>query len=220
MLQIYAPDLRGTLARLGEPELRQHSVGPMQLDTAGWVWDLGSVRLGSTVSSVWFARRLNDREALTALKQELRARPAANLRLLLTTTSRALLPGIAEPNTLLASMDDFLSGLELGRIDWESLRALARGQPPQGEVTPVYLSPDNHALFIRGMTVVTFKGPKQKRLARLIVDAWNSATPIRAAEMLDKAHSSANSFDQVFGKQWSALRRVLKSDSGVWRFDI
>lgn len=217
-LKLFRPDIEAVFRMLLKRELRLLSGGVRSLDKSGFVWDVGSIYQHGKLTSLWFARRLADRNSSSTLEQAHSSRPPAQFRIILTSTApeRHQLDRLAK--AIVIPIDDVLSGHRPDEIDMGVLHARSEGRPAQPSHQRIALSPDNRVLFIDGEEVVRLTGPKQGKLLRLMVDAHEAGRPMRASEMLNQAHSAATSFDQAFGRKWNALRQHLSSKDGIWEF--
>jgi hypothetical protein len=222
-LGLYSPKLDQLFDQLLGKNLRPLPSGCDKIDGRGFIWGIGSVRLlKHSRSPVWFARRLGDRVIADVLVEENAARPSPEMRLVLTSTPRERIAQSGVPRLSIISIADVLSGANPIRIDFGILKARFQGQPAEDIEYPLHLSADNRMLIINGKVRIDLRGDKQGLVARLIVDAYKRGRPIKAAQILGQADSSAGSFDQAFGrKPWDKLKLYFKSQGGGrWGFEF
>ena len=185
---LYAPKPEVVAKLLLGKHLQPAFSGSGQLDSGGFIWNVGSIRLqGNRWSSAWIARRLADRAVVDILRAENSARPSPGGRLVLTSTPRRRTAQLSIPGVVIVSIADVLSNLNGAAIDIEVLRTRFRGEPLDVIEWPLHLSTDDRLLVINGGEAkLRLTGTKQRRIARLVVDAHKSGRPIDAAEILTR----------------------------------
>lgn len=181
------------------------------------LWEVGDVRLGKNPvrTSVWFARRIFDRDVLQRVTEMARSRPHTRPRLILTSTRPIRLAGLAVPGAAIIGVKDVLAlpGALAISPDILSARFSGVALPTQG---PLVLSPDRTKLSIRGGEPILFRSEAQQEVIKQLVDAFYDGTRLRARDLTH--HHSLQTF---FGKaKWVQLEPFLKSTGGLWGFDL
>jgi hypothetical protein len=217
-LQIYTPDLALIFRSLLGRELPLGDRGPIDLE-GSLLFELGSSRLlpSGPKSDVWFARRLGDQVVADRIRDAIRRRPSARLRLLLTSTPRDRIDALSLPMTRVVPVGDVLSSCG-DRIDTDILKARFAGVAPPIDL-PLHLSDDNRRLTINGKTM-TFRGRIVTSIIRIFVDAHARQERLSAEVVLGQSGSSANSLDQAFGKRWQEIKPHLRARNGTWAFEV
>jgi hypothetical protein len=86
---------------------------------------------------------------------------------------------------------------------------------------PIYLSPDGRRLVINGDTTIDFKSKVHIAIIRQLVAGYYAGKRFRATELLEDAGSRVITLRRAFGaKKWALLESYLKSENGLWAFDI
>ena len=181
----------------------------------GLAWELGEVRLGKGPqrNSLWFARRLSDREVQKQVKAALLARPHPRLRVLLTSSRGERLDDLELPGTSVVPVRDVLTAPDTLAVSGDILAARISGIPTCDSGRPVALSPDGRTLTINGSEVLTFTAPGHVAAIRSLVTAFNEGRGLTVGEI-----THLGSPDRLFGaKRWKALSPYLKSQGGLWR---
>jgi hypothetical protein len=214
-------DFPALLARLMVQADVSSRSGPVPL-VPDLLWEIGDVRLGRRTQrvSIWFGRRLHDPVAWRQVVNAAKSRPAAHLRVLLTSTPTHRLPDAPLPGHLVVSVRDVIDfGTGLSVHPAILAARLDGSYRPNVEAT-IDLSPDGTKLTINGSVVIHFRSPKQIEIIRTLVACHKEAKGIRAEELLTKAGSGVGSLQRAFGtKKWNELSPYLKSRNGLWGFE-
>ena len=187
------------------------------------LWEIGDARIGRRAQRVplWFARGLFDREVWKQVKDVAGRRPLTHIRVLLTSTPSARLPDEPLPGHLIISVRDaidFGAGLAV-RPDVLAARLDGAHRPDVRE--SVYLSPSGQQLIINGTVTIDFKADIHITIIRKLVQGFKDGKRLGARDLLDQAQSNAMTLRQAFGKQrWRELEPYLKSQNGLWGFEM
>ena len=219
-LQRYRPALERVFEMLLGDELRPPPRGPQDLD-GGLAWEIGEMRLTrGPISSLWFARRLGDRDVLQRVRAAAERRPSPKLRLLLTSTPHQRLPAETLPMTKIVPIADVLSSDEPATIDAGILKARFAGQTQETVTAPLHLSEDGRTLTIQGSKRISFRSSGQIKVIRALVDAYRQGKRLNASQTLHDAGLGARTFKQAFGDKWEDLRPHLISHNQLWGFEV
>lgn len=194
--------------------------GPVAL-VPNLLWEIGDVRLGRRTErvAIWFGRRLHDPAAWQQIANAATLRPAARMRVLLTSTSsdRLLSP---LPGHLLVSVRDVLDHSADLAVHPAILASRLDGTCRPNIDEAINLSPDGTRLTINGDIVIPFRSPKHIEIIRTLVTCHKEGKGVRAEDLLTKAGSGVGSLQRAFGtKKWKELSRFLKSRNGLWGFE-
>ncbi len=214
-------DFAAVIARLMQQAEWPSRVGPVSL-VPNLLWEIGDVRLGRRTQrvSIWFGRRLHDPVAWRQVVNAAKSRPAAHLRILLTSTPAHRLPDTTLPGHLVVGVRDvidFSTGLS---VHPDILAARLDGSYRPSVDAAIDLSPDGTRLTINGSVVINFRSSKQIEIIRMLVARHKEGKGVRAEELLTTAGSSVGSLQRAFGtEKWKTLSPYLKSRSGIWGFE-
>lgn len=180
------------------------------------VLDVGSIKLAGAKAPVpvWFARRLSDPAVWAKVEGLFERRPPAENRVVLTSTRGDRIPPPTHKRNLIVSVADVV-GVP-GKLAISPQILGERVFP--GEVQrrfPIDHSEDCGIVWLRG-AAIPFGGDKQRRLLRLLFDAYWSKSPVcRVAVVLEEAGfgSQVNSLKKAFGRR-DDWRRFIKFDDG------
>jgi len=187
------------------------------------LWEIGDARIGrrSHRVSIWFARCLYDQKVWRQVKDAASRRPSTHIRVLLTSTSSSRLPAEPLPGHLIVSVRDvieFGAGLAV-RPDVLVARLDGAHRPDVREA--VHLSASGQQLIINGTVTIDFKADIHITIVRKLVQGFKDGKRFGARDLLDEAQSSATTLRQAFGKQrWRELEPYLKSQNGLWGFEL
>lgn len=194
--------------------------GPVAL-VPNLLWEIGDVRLGRRTERVsfWFGRRLHDPAVWQQIANAATVRPAARMRVLLTSTSLDRLPS-SLPGHLLVSVRDVLDHSAGLAVHPEILASRLDGTHRPNVGSAIDLSPDGTRLTINGSVVIHFRSAKHIEIIRALDASHKEGKGARAEELLTKAGSGVGSLQRAFGtKKWKELSLYLKSHNGLWRFE-
>jgi hypothetical protein len=218
----YAADVDAILGGLTSQVHRLGRDGPRPI-VRDLVWDLGAFRLGRGPqhTSIWFGRRLFDREAWRQLREAAHARPAPRVRIVLTSTTARRLTGAALAGHHLIPLEELIGGDRGMTLDPEVLLARVSGTGSPDIAEPLYLSPDGRRLVINGGVAIDLKSAIHIAIIRKLVEGHRAGRRYGAREVLEIAGSSAMSFARAFREPlWPLLRPYLKSRNGLWGFEL
>jgi hypothetical protein len=187
----------------------------------GVLYDIGDVQLtGASPTSIWFGRRCGVPEVLGAILQEAEARPAARMRLIVTSTARCELANPQTSECLFVDCRDACAPGSPLVLDRTLLRAQLRTR--NGEATePIWLSPDGERLVILGAINVAFRSPAQIAVIRALVNGHKAGKRFAAQPLLASCGSGRRTFREFFGaEKWTALSPYLKCSDAGWGFDV
>ena len=218
---LYAPRLDKIFNLLLGRKLRAAPSHPRGFDGSGHVWELGSARVfDNRLTSVWFCRRLSNRDVVDALTSENAARPSSSLRLLLTSTPRQRVSPLVISNATVVPISDVLSTQDPSKVDFAILKARMTGRPGKAISEVFQLSDDGRTLFIDGVPRVRFRGVKQLTAIKMLIEAHRRGERVNAADLLYDADSGCREFSQAFRAQWPILKHYLQNENGLWGFDL
>jgi hypothetical protein len=158
----------------------------------GLLWELGACRLPGRSKRVvlWIARRLPDPVVWRAFVQATRDRPTEELRMVVHLAEGEIPDTPFLANHAVIAAGSVLSAIRPFEIDVQI--ASARLRNPTISESPVSLSADRGYLIVHGKTY-TFRGGKQRSIARSLFDAWIRGEPRRLTEeVLLEAESGAS----------------------------
>lgn len=187
------------------------------------LWEIGDARIGRRGQRVpiWFARRLSDRTIWADVADAARRRPTTQVRILLTSTPTVRLHEPGLPGHLIVSVGDAIDFVEGMAVSPDTLAALLGGTPAISAHAPLSLSPSGQQLTIHGNVTIGFKSDIHVAIVRRLVEGHKEGKRYGARELLDHAHSSAKTLRQAFGAQrWAELEPYLKSENGLWGFEL
>lgn len=190
----------------------------------GSAWDIGDLWIsGRRKIPVLFARRLNrdiSREALLAAVQKRAGRSGG---LILTSSRNPLRLTEAGPPFAITSIAGALTNdADTFVIDHDVvLSPYLSASTASNPTEPLRLSPDGKLLIVHGAVEINFVSDRHVAIIRLVVAAHEEGRRVRARDVLNKANSAATTFRQAFGaKKWAELKPYLKSQNGLWGFDL
>ena len=187
------------------------------------LWEIGDARIGRRRQRVpiWFARRLPDSNAWQQVIEAARRRPSTQIRILLTSTPVSRLSDRRLPGHLIVSVGDVIDfGAGLA-IRPDVLAARLDGTDPIDVQESLSLSPSGQRLVINGNVTINFKSDIQVTIVRQLAQGFKDGKRFGARELLDHAQSGAKTLRQAFGAQrWAELEPYLKSQNGLWGFDL
>jgi hypothetical protein len=189
----------------------------------GKAWDMGDLWISARRKiPVLFARRLHRDDTRQALLAALQKRAGRSGGLILTSSRRPPRLADAGPQFAVAPIFGVLTN-DVGAFAIDRQLVLSPYLPAStaaGPTEPLYLSPDGRRLVINGVEM-TFTSDMHVAIVRLIVAASSAGQRVRARDVLAKVDSAATTFRQAFGpKKWAELKPYLRSQNGLWRFDL
>lgn len=187
------------------------------------LWEVGDVRLGRRTQrvSIWFGRRLHDPSVWRQIGDMVKARPASRMRILLTSTPSPRLPREPLPGHLVVGVRDVID-FDTGLSVHPNILAsrLDGSQRPEVDVA-LYLSPDGRQLVINGTVIIDFRSDTHIKIIADLVAGFQEGKRFRAEDLLTRAGSSVGSLQRAFGsKKWAVLSPYLKSNNGLWGFEL
>ena len=188
-----------------------------------FLWEIGDVRLGRRAQrvSIWFGRRLHDPSVWRQIGNSAKSRPAARLRILLTSTPAHRLPEDSLPGHLVVGVRDvidFNAGL---CIQPDILAARLDGSRLPAVDAAIDLSPDGTKLTINGTIIIDFKSDIHIAIIRKLVAGHKDGKRFAVRDLLAAGHSGSAGLRRAFGaKKWAALSPYLKSRNGLWGFEL
>lgn len=218
----YSVDVSASLARLMVNADVSARGGPTSL-RPDLLWEVGDVRLGRRAQRVpvWFARRLYAPPVFQQLTNAVKARPSPQLRVILTSTSLRRLPAEALPGHLIVPVEDVIDHATGIGIHPQILAARLDGSRQPNVGSAIDLSPDGRRLTINGMVTIDFKTEIQIKLIRKLVGGHREGKRFSVQELLTEGGSGSASLPRAFGKKkWATLKPYLKSQNGLWAFEL
>jgi hypothetical protein len=183
---------------------------------AGLIWELGDVRIGQRNfrQPLWFARRLWDPRLQKQLGELVTARPHPRQRVLLTSSPRPRLEGLAIAGTTIISVPDVLACPDKLTVSAEIIEARLSGVAQAVQAEPIALSEDGTTLLING-TETIFKAQRHIDAIRKLVAAYHAGQRLRATDL-----TPHGGLEKLFGKKrWQEISVYIKSRSGRWGFE-
>ena len=228
---VHLPKERLALFRVNYPVLLSRLLVQIDVASRGGataivpevLWEIGDARIGRRRQRVpmWFARRLSDRGVWEQVAEAVRQRPTTQIRLLLTSTPTARLPEPALSGHVIVPVSDAIdlnAGIAINR---DILAALLDGTSSAGVHERLYLSPSGQQLVINGNVTINFKSVIHIAVVRKLAQGFKDGKRFGARELLDHTQSSAKTLRQAFGSQrWAELEPWLKSENGLWGFEL
>ena len=215
-------DFAAVIARLMQQAEWPSRVGPVSL-VPNLLWEIGDVRLGRRTQrvSIWFGRRLHDPVAWRQVVNAARSRPAAHLRILLTSTRAHRLPDDPLPRHLVVGVRDVIDFGTGMSVHSDILAARLDGSHRPNVEAAIDLSPDGTRLTINGNVSVDFKTNIQIAIIRKLVAGHKEGKRFTVRDLLTEGSSGSTGLRRAFGsKKWSILQPHLKSHNGLWGFEL
>jgi hypothetical protein len=205
-------------------ELALENAGKPTELVAEHAWDLGDIRISrKRMAPLLFARRLYAEDVRAALIAALDRRSGRSGGVLLTTTRHAMeVTAVPGSHCLMAVVESLTPHVTHFHMDVALIQGLFLGRASDAMGTPALdLSPDDVTLTIHG-DVIHVRGPVQQSIIRQLVDAFRLGKRLRAADVLRKAGSSADSLAKAFkgSPNWPTLRRYLRQEQGFCWFEL
>lgn len=194
--------------------------GPVAL-VPNLLWEIGDVRLGRRTErvSIWFGRRLHDPAVWQQIANAATVRPAARMRVLLTSTSSDRLPS-SLPGHLLVSVRDVLDHSAGMVVHPDILAARLDGSHRPNVEAAIDLSPDGRRLTINGTATIDFRSDIHIGIIRKLVAGHQEGRRFSVQELLTEGGSGSTGLRRAFGtKKWAMLEPYLKSRNGLWGFE-
>jgi hypothetical protein len=182
------------------------------------LWEAGDLRLPgrSRRVSVWFARRLHDTSIWKRIQEMMRARPSADLRILLTTTPAARLPAQSAHDHIIVPVLDVL---EHGAFVIDPAILAERIKNPFGATDQIVKpAADFGVISIRGKDY-PFRGVKQRAIMRQLVPAWQAGEPkLLTTKVLFEAgyKDSVNTLAKAFSGRRDWRQFAAEEDGSCW----
>jgi hypothetical protein len=187
-------------------------------------WDIGDLWITRQRKiPVLFARRLNRDAQFAALQAALAKRRGRSGGLILTSSGNPLGRLIDDPPYKVVPISDSLTNdADKFAIDRALVVSPYTGpRTDRGITEPIYLSPDGRRLVINGDTTIDFKSKVHIAIIRQLVAGYYEGKRFRASELVEDAGSRVTTLRRAFGaKKWALLKSYLKSENGLWAFDI
>lgn len=222
-LQVYRLDISWWLAWLADQLALENAGKPTEL-ISDHAWDLGDIRISrKRKAPLLFARRLYAEDVRANLIAALGRRAGRNGGVLLTTTRHAW-EGSAVPGShcLMQVVESLTSDADSFHIDVALIQGLYLGRAAAAMGTPALdLSPDGATLTVHG-DVLHIRGDIQQSIVKQLVDAFRDGKRLRAADVLEKAKSSADTLAKAFkgSPNWPTLHRHLRQELGFCWFEL
>jgi hypothetical protein len=181
------------------------------------VWDLGTVKLhgrGKPVS-VWFARRLSDRQHYDALKAMVTQRPPPDLRVIITPTADC--PELDALGHVVMTMRDVLEAPDGIAID-PAIVAKRLQLVPMSVMKPLRHSA-NYGLIYVTENPFEFAGDLHRRILKILVDAYNRNEPVcRTSVVLEDAGAKGENkyLYRVFNKNEDWRKFIREKKGNCW----
>lgn len=193
---------------------QRQAVTNLQVDA---IWDLGDMWVGKRRLAVLFMRRAHLAASVTNLRNALLNFPRRRSAIVLTDVAinsyGPSLPG--EP--LCIALGDLLLPEQLcvSVIEKDMIGELIGYGPAQTEhKAPVSCSDDGGELHVNGEDYF-FTGLTQKRIIRLLFDAWEAGqSRLRTTAVLEEAESKATAMSQAFSGYKGDWKKVIGYGDG------
>jgi hypothetical protein len=212
----YRVDIRAAMAAIMPLSMKLTPKLKLEL-VEDLIWSIGTLGGSKRRLEILFARRFADSGARDRLRKFLGDHPTSNRRVVLTSTAPARLP----PNDVLpvpvVALEELMPLTE-GRIKAEVLFSRAADTGSRNE--PLSLSSDGRQLTIHGTITITFGGPKQRALIRLLFDGYQRGERLSAGYLLETAGAGSHNLPKAFGKKWALLKPYLTCQGGGWLFEV
>jgi len=223
------PDLRYELnvaavlkALLSEFEPRTATAEPF---AGGFVWDAGNIHLPhrSDATSVWLARRVSDPTSWHVVRDEMVARPAVGMRIILTSTSRERLPNDVPPRNLLCSLRDLMPRDGNLALNPHMLAAaVIRPRASLRSDDPLAVSADGRVVELKGETY-KFTGDTQRRIVVALYQRYiDHRLTVPVAEIVEELVLKQDRIRDYFKKHPSGkvMTHLLFEKSGACGFRV
>jgi hypothetical protein len=186
-------------------------------------WDIGDLWISPQRKiPVLFARRLDLNVMFEALRAAL-AKRARRSGLILTSSRNPLRTFVEDQSYQVTTIFDVLANdADDFAIDRTLVLSPYVGVKKNRIATePLDLSPDGRRLVINGSITIAFKSDIHITIIRRLVAGHREGKRFRAGELLDDAYSGVTTLRRAFGaKKWALLEPFLKSQNGLWAFDL
>lgn len=187
-------------------------------------WDIGDLWITRQRKiPVLFVRRLHLDANLQALREALKKRAGRSGGLILTSSRNPLRQVMTDGSFEVTPITDVLmNDSEVFAIDRELLLSpYVATSPTRRPTEPLYLSPDGRQLIINGTITLDFVSKRHIAIIRQLVGGHRDGKRWRAGEILHDAGSGVTTLARAFGgKKWAQLRPYIKSQNGLWGFDL
>ncbi len=183
----------------------------------GLLFFVGEARINKKKVAVFFARRLNDNEALKKV-EEFFIKPTSSLTKLVLTSSNHLSPESLKNKSKIISIPKLLglaNSKALFNMDYIANVIFGIGSD---EAKPdVYCTEDASTLFV-GDKSWSIKGDKQRQIIKLMCENYleNPAKKTRWQELLDDADIETSSRSRDFFKGSAVAEAINHKDGFVW----
>jgi len=183
----------------------------------GLLFFVGEARINKKKVAVFFARRLNDNEALKKV-EEFFIKPTSSLTKLVLTSSNHLSPESLKNKSKIISIPKLLglsNSKALFNMDYVSNVIFGIGSD---EAKPdVYCTEDASTLFV-GDKSWGIKGDKQRQIIKLMCNHYleNPEKKIRWQKLLDDADIETSSRSKDFFKGSAVAEAINHKDGFVW----
>ena len=187
-------------------------------------WDIGDLWITRQRKiPVLFIRRLHVDKTLQALREALEKRAGRSGGLILTSSRNPLRQVTTRHSFEVTPIVEVLTNdSHVFAIDRELLLSpYVATNPNRSPIGPLHLSPDGRRLVINGTVTLDFGSEVQIAIIRRLVGGHRDGTRWRARELLGDAGSGVATLARALGsKKWAQLKPYLKSQSGLWGFDL
>ena len=183
------------------------------------LWDVGIIKIAGAKAPVpvWFARRLGDPSARSQMMGLIERRPAAEKRIILTSTRGDRIPPAPNARNVIVSVADVLNDPGKLAISPQVLCARIFPEVVQRRF-PIDHSEDCGIVWLNG-EAISFGGDKQRHLLQqLFASYWAKSPVCRTAVVLEEAGYGANvnSLAKAFGKRQDWRPFIKYDDGNCW----
>jgi hypothetical protein len=197
---------------------RQGPAKPAPL-IADYLWDIGAVRISGARAPVpvWFGRRLADPQIRTQLTSLVERKPAAEMRVVLTSTRGDRVPTAPDRRHAMISVADILEAPDRLAISPQMLTARVFPHQVQRRY-PIDHSTDYGIVWL-GNETFEFRGDKHRCLLELLFNAYWAGTPVlRIIPALAEAGFSdrTNSLSKAFSGRDDWQKFIRQSEGNCW----
>ncbi|MBF0184720.1 MAG: hypothetical protein HQM06_10080 [Magnetococcales bacterium] len=166
-----------------------------------FLWNIGSLKLGSRIATVFLARRMAAHQSFDniydALKRLSGKTPGVVLARTIPTGRHVELP---HGFRMLSLADTMIVEGGRYRLDMDLLGSILTGVKGQmvDDLSPVYASPDYGLVRVNGREFI-FTGAKHKEAIGFLVRAWERGErKYRTQDLLENVESTADALSQFF----------------------
>ena len=187
-------------------------------------WDIGDLWITRQRKiPVLFSRRLWLEAQFETLQTALVKRRGRGGGLILTSSGSPLRSSVEDPPYQIVPISDILTN-DADKFAIDRALTMSPYVPTarRGGVTePIYLSPDGRTLVINGCVTIDFKSKPHITIIQRLMAGYREGKRLRASELTKGCGQGVTTLRRAFGtKKWALLAPYLRSNDGLWGFEL